>query len=120
MKKGLVVALALLTIIFTALPAFALDVQFSGEYRIRGFYYDSIYATKPAFAPLTFTPGPTFAPLGDAAQTANFLDQRFRLTTRITAGMTAGVVQLDFLNVTGNTTNFGNRELDPDRGKWAR
>jgi hypothetical protein len=106
MKKGLVVALTLLTVALMALPVFALDVQFSGEYRVRGFYYDSIYATKPAFGP-----APTFTNLGDAAQTANFLDQRFRLTSRITAGMTTGVVQLDFLNVTGNTTNFGNREF---------
>lgn len=106
MKKGLVVALALLTITFTALPVFALDVQFSGDYRVRAFYFDSLYATKPAFGPF-----PTFTPLGAAAQTSNFLDQRFRLTSRITAGMTAGVVQLDFLNVNGGPTNLGNREL---------
>jgi len=108
MKKGLVVAFALLTITFTALPVFALDVQFSGDYRVRAFYFDSLFATKPAFGPF-----PTFTPLGDAAQTSNFLDQRFRLTSRITAGMTAGVVQLDFLNVNGGfpNTNLGNREF---------
>jgi len=106
MKKGLVVALALLVVTFTALPLFALDVQFSGDYRVRGFYFDSLYATKPA--------DPTIVPpLGNAAQTANFLDQRFRLTSRITAGMTTGVVQLDFLNVNGGfpNTNLGNREF---------
>lgn len=114
MKKGLVVALALLTITITALPVFALDVQFSGDYRVRGFYFDSIYATKPAFGPITLNPGPpTFPALGDAAQSSNFIDQRFRLTSRITAGMTTGVVQLDFLNVNGNfpNTNLGNREF---------
>ena len=98
MKKGLVVALALLIITSTALPLFALDVQFSGDYRVRAFYFDSLLANKPDL--LT----------GDAsALTSNFLDQRFRLTSRITAGMTAGVVQLDFLNVTGNGP--GNREF---------
>src|SRR5258705_1622914 len=86
MKKGLVVALTLLTVAFMALPVFALDVQFSGDYRVRGFYFDSIYATKPAFGPVTpsaFPLPPTFAALGSAAQTSNFIDQRFRLTTRI-------------------------------------
>jgi hypothetical protein len=102
MKKGLVVALALLIIAFTALPLFALDVQFSGEYRVRAFYFDSLFATRPD--PLT-------PANGDAAQTSNFLDQRFRLTSRITAGMTAGVVQLDFLNVNGGPANLGNRQL---------
>lgn len=104
MKKGLVVALALLTITFTALPLFALDVQFSGDYRIRGFYFDSLFATKPVPPPST---------LGDAAQTSNFLDQRFRLTSRITAGMTTGVVQLDFLHNPSNVQfNLGNRTLN--------
>ncbi len=104
MKKGLVVALALLTITFTALPVFALDVQFSGDYRVRAFYFDSIFATRP---------DPLVPANGDAAQTSNFLDQRFRLTSRITAGMTTGVVQLDFLNVNGGfpNTNLGNREF---------
>src|SRR5689334_7331571 len=106
MKKGLVVALALLTLTLMALPAFALDVQFSGDYRIRGFYFDSIYATKGAFGPVVVGPGPGYVPSvassGDAAQTSNFIDPRFRLTIRITAGMTTGVVQLDFLNVNGN------------------
>ena len=116
MKKGLVVALTLLTVALMALPVFALDVQFSGDYRVRGFYFDSIYATKPAFGPVTVNPFPTppsFAALGSAAQASNFIDQRFRLTTRITAGMTTGVVQLDFLNVHGNfpNTNLGNREF---------
>ena len=112
MKKGLVVALALLINTITALPLFALDVQFSGDYRVRAFYFDSIFATKPAFASPTLTCfTPNFAALGNAAQTSNFLDQSFRLTSRITAGMTTGVVQLDFLNVNGGPNNLGNREF---------
>jgi len=108
MKKGLVVVLALLIIAFTALPLFALDVQFSGDYRVRYFYFDSIYATQPAPVP----PGQP-----NAVQKSDFFDQRFRLTSKITAGMATGVVQLDFLNTNPNgTSNLGNREYGQTTG----
>ena len=43
MKKFSVIALALVAAMLFAVPAMALDVEFSGHYRVRGFYTQNMH-----------------------------------------------------------------------------
>jgi hypothetical protein len=83
MRKLLIVAVGLVTWL-TALPLYAVDVNFSGEFRVRSFWTDNL------------TDGNSGG--GAADDMARFNDQRFRLKTTIKAGVTTGVVVLDFGN----------------------
>lgn len=65
MKKLLMVCVMASLALVVAMPALAVDVDFSGEYRIRGFYNDN----------------PTLQDDGDK-DSASWLDHRFRLKTK--------------------------------------
>lgn len=82
MRKLIVVAAGLMSVL-TALPLYAADVTFSGEFRVRAFWSDNV------------TDGDS-----GVEDEARFNDQRFRLKTAIKAGVTTGVVVLDFGNCT--------------------
>jgi len=93
MRKLLVAAVGLLTVL-TALPVYAVDVNFSGEVRVRAFWDDNLLDGN--------------ASTNDSSR---FDDLRFRLKTSIKAGVTTGVVILDFSNcytgTSGSTINNG-------------
>ncbi len=83
MRKLLVVAVGLLTWL-TALPLYAAEVNFSGEVRVRSFFSDNLFDGTSGG--------------GGAEDTSRFDDLRFRLKTSIKAGVSTGVVVLDFSN----------------------
>lgn len=85
MRKLLIVAVGLVTWL-TALPLYAVDVNFSGEFRVRGFWTDNL------------TDGNSGGTGSGAEDMSRFNDARFRLKTSIKAGVTTGVVVLDFGN----------------------
>jgi hypothetical protein len=80
MRKLLVAAVGLLTVL-TAIPVYAVDVNFSGEVRVRGFWDDNLTDGNSTYDDMS-----------------RFNDMRFRLKTSIKAGVTTGVVVLDFAN----------------------
>jgi hypothetical protein len=80
MRKLLVAAVGILTVL-TALPVYAVDVNFSGEFRVRSFWDDNLVDGNSS-----------------ADDSTRFNDLRFRLKTSIKAGVTTGVVVLDFGN----------------------
>jgi len=83
MRKLIVAAVGLLTVL-TALPLYAAEINFSGEFRVRGFWTDNLADGN--------------AGGGVNEDAARFNDARFRLKTAIKAGVTTGVVVLDFGN----------------------
>jgi hypothetical protein len=85
MRKLLFAAVGLATV-FTALPLYAAEVNFSGEFRVRGFWTNNL------------TDGDSGGLAAGNEDMARFNDQRFRLKTAIKAGVTTGVVVLDFGN----------------------
>jgi len=85
MRKLLVAAVGFLTML-TALPVYAVDVNFSGEVRVRAFWDDNL------------TDGNSGGGVND--DMSRFNDMRFRLKTSIKAGVTTGVIVLDFTNCT--------------------
>ncbi len=70
--------------------AWALDLQIGGEYRVRGFDVNNFFDAR--------SEGGCGTPAGSCNDKERFADQRFRLTTTITAGLTSAVVTLDALN----------------------
>ncbi|HXZ26206.1 MAG TPA: hypothetical protein VEI24_08305, partial [Nitrospiria bacterium] len=80
MRKLLVAAVGLVTLL-TAVPVYAVDVNFSGEVRVRGFWTDNQTDGNSSYDDST-----------------RFADLRFRLKTAIKAGVTTGVVVIDFAN----------------------
>jgi hypothetical protein len=80
MRKLLVAAVGLVTVL-AALPVYAVDVNFSGEFRVRAFWNDNLFDGDSS--------------LNDSSR---FDDLRFRLKTSIKAGVSTGVVVLDFGN----------------------
>ena len=68
MKKWLLVSVMASLALVLTVPALAVDVEFSGEYRIRGFYNDN----------------PTLQDDGED-DSAAWLDHRFRLETKFKA-----------------------------------
>jgi hypothetical protein len=102
MKKAVLVVLAGLMVIISALPVFAVDLKFNGDFRVRGFYHENIidaYDTGTTGAPCT------------AATNCNdqvaYNSMRFLLTATATAGLATGVVTLDFTSA----SNSGNLRL---------
>jgi hypothetical protein len=95
MRKLLIVAVGLVTWL-TALPLYAVDVNFSGEVRVRSFWTDNL------------TDGNSGG--GANEDMARFDDLRFRLKTSIKAGVSTGVVVLDFGNcfVASDASTFNN------------
>jgi hypothetical protein len=83
MKKLMALAIGVMTL-FSTLPLHAAEVTFSGEFRVRGFWTDNL------------TDGNSGG--GAAEDMSRFNDQRFRLKTTIKAGVSTGVVVLDFGN----------------------
>nr|MBI3613628.1 hypothetical protein [Nitrospirota bacterium] len=83
MRKLLVAAVGFFTLL-TALPVYAVDVNFSGEVRVRSFWDDNL------------TDGNAGG--GANEDMARFDDLRFRLKTSIKAGVTTAVVVADFSN----------------------
>ena len=103
MKKALVVFLAGLVVLFAALPAFAADLKFNGDFRIRAFYHENItdaYDTGTTGAPCAGLP----TNCNDAVA---YSSMRFLLTTTASAGLATGVVTLDFTS----QSNSGNLRL---------
>lgn len=80
MKKRIysIIAVAMAVTVWHAMPAFAAKIDVGGELRARGYYIQAEDFTED----------------GDA----NWLDARFRLDTKVSQGMTTGVLQVDFLN----------------------
>jgi hypothetical protein len=87
MRKLLIVAVGLVTWL-TALPLYAVDVNFSGEFRVRSFWSDNLFDGNSGSA-------------GGFDDMSRFNDLRFRLKTSVKAGVTTGVVVLDFGNCLG-------------------
>lgn len=77
MKKLWVMALGTAFLLQTAL-LYAADVKFEGDFRVRGIYADDLDANE------------------DVDDQQAFADGRFRLRTSATAGITSGVVVVDF------------------------
>lgn len=77
MKKLWVMALGTAFLLQTA-SLYAADIKFEGDFRVRGIYADNLDAND------------------DVNDQQAFADGRFRLRTSATAGITSGVVVLDF------------------------
>lgn len=86
MKKLWVMALGTAFLLQTAL-LYAADVKFEGDFRVRGIYADDLDADE------------------DTDDQQAFADGRFRLRTTATAGITSGVVTVDFTNSFNDPTN---------------
>lgn len=83
MKKVVFALLAGLFLLPQALPVFAVDVNLNGEFRVRGFLEGNLTDANKD---------------GRTNDEAAFNDARFRLKTTISAGITEGIVLLDFIN----------------------
>jgi hypothetical protein len=70
--------------------AWAVDLQIGGEYRARAFDVNNFFDAR--------SEGGCGTPAGSCNDHERFADQRFRLTTTITAGLTSAVVTIDALN----------------------
>lgn len=93
MKRNLVFGAVLATLIGMALPSWALDINWGGDYRLRGFYNDNL------------TDGDK-----DTQDSAAYYSSRFMLTTKASQDGVSGVVTL----LAGSTNLTGNRLLgDP-------
>jgi hypothetical protein len=91
MRKWLLTAVGMLTWL-TAVPLYAAEINVSGELRVRGFWTDNL------------TDGDSGdGPAGVRNDTTRFNDLRFRLKTEIKAGVSTGVVVLDFGNCYAGT-----------------
>ncbi|MCI0527203.1 MAG: hypothetical protein L0Y56_07150, partial [Nitrospira sp.] len=98
MKKVLLVFVAGLMVFLTALPVFAVDFKFNGDYRIRGFYTDNL--TDQA----------------DSTDDATaYNSMRFLLTSTASAGIAKGVVTMDFTS----TNNTGNQRFGETGGAYG-
>jgi len=84
MKKAVLVVLAGLMVFFSALPVFAVDLKFNGDFRVRGFYTDNLKDQADST---------------DDATAYNSM--RFLLTTTASAGVAKGVVTMDFTSTSG-------------------
>ncbi len=74
----------------------AMDLQFGGEYRLRAFDLNNFFDARSGGNSAGGCGTPAVS--GSCNDTQRFVDMRFRLTTTATAGITSGVVTLDFLN----------------------
>ncbi|MEW6325705.1 MAG: hypothetical protein AB1515_10010 [Nitrospirota bacterium] len=88
MRKSIVAAVGLL-VGLTALPLYAAEVTFSGEFRVRAFASENILDGDSS----TDIVGGLYG-----NDKTRFNDLRFRLRTAIKAGVTSGIVVLDFGN----------------------
>jgi hypothetical protein len=88
MKKLWVMALGTAFLLQTA-SLYAADVKFEGDFRVRGIYSDDLDANE------------------DADDQRAFADGRFRLRTSAAAGITSGVVVLDFTSAFTNPGQSG-------------
>lgn len=90
MKRSLVWALCFLTLLCAAFPAYAVDLKWGGDYRLRGFYIDNLSDQND-----------------DQTDSAAYYSSRFLLTTTAAEENVTGVVTL----ILGNTNGTGNRLL---------
>jgi hypothetical protein len=88
------VALFCSVLVMMAQPARAVDLKFNGEYRVRAFDLNNFFDDRSG----SNTAGGCGTPPGSCNDQERFIDQRFRLTTTASAGVSSGVVTLDFLN----------------------
>lgn len=86
MKKLWVMALGTALFLQTA-SLYAADIKFEGDFRVRGIYADDLDADE------------------DTEDQQAFADGRFRLRTTATAGITSGVVTVDFTNSFNDPSN---------------
>jgi hypothetical protein len=94
MKKFLNIFFAAALILVSAQSLYAADFKFNGEYRVRGYDYN------------------TLTGVGNGGDGSDYLDQRFLLTGNVTQGMTTGVVELQLLDTTNNGANAINQGGD--------
>ncbi len=89
MKKSLSILFAALFILVTAGSLFAADLKVNGEYRVRGYSYNTLTG---------------FDGISDGA---DYIDQRFLVTGSVAQGMTTGIFELNLSDTTLNTNNGG-------------
>ena len=89
-----VAALLVLVPLMMAADALALDLELSGEYRVRTFDLNNFFDARSGGN----SSSGCGVPAGSCNDQERFIDQRFRLTTTASAGITSAVVTLDFLN----------------------
>lgn len=89
MKKLWVMALGS-AVLLQAASLYAADIKFEGDFRVRGIYADNVTDAND-----------------DTSDEQAFADGRFRLRTTATAGITSGVVVLDFTSSFGDPTQTG-------------
>lgn len=77
-------------LVMAAQTVWAVDLRFSGEYRVRAFSTENLFDARSS--------GGCGTPAGSCNDKQRFADMRFRLTTSATAGVATGAVTLDFLN----------------------
>ena len=108
MKKFWIVLLSMGLLAAFSIPAFAIDVKFSGEYRVRGWYDNNPSGLEKNAASAAFLP----------ERSASFYDQRLRMTTDfvIAEGLTL-TTRFDALEKKWGDTSF-NAGRSPATG-WA-
>ena len=79
----------------------AAELKFSGDFRVRGIYSDNLYDADE---------------VGDDQEA--FADGRFRMKIAATAGITTGIVVVDFSNAFGDPTNTGCGFTGCDTGNY--
>jgi hypothetical protein len=89
MKNGLNILIATLILLILGQSLYATEFQVSGEYRIRGYSYNSVTGID--------------AGQGDQA---DYFDQRLLLTGRVTQEMSTGILELNLFN-TNNGCSTG-------------
>jgi hypothetical protein len=89
MKKSLSILFAALFILVTAGSLYAADLKVNGEYRVRGYNYNTVTG---------------FDGVSDGA---DYIDQRFLMTGSITQGITTGVFEAGLLSSTQGVTSQG-------------
>lgn len=95
MKKLLVLALAAVSTLSSISSLYAADIKFEGDFRVRGIYTNNTADANK-----------------DANDQLAFADGRFRLKTTATAGITSGVVVLDFTNAFRDPSQTGAGGVD--------
>ena len=90
MKKSWVMALGSVGLFLSTASLYAADLKFEGDFRVRGIYSDNLRDSNK-----------------NASDEQAFGDGRFRLKTTATAGITSGVVVLDFTSAFQDPSQTG-------------
>lgn len=92
MKKVVVLVLAGISLFCSSSLLYAVDIQFEGDFRVRGIYTDNLDDAKKKEG-------------GLFDDQEAFSDMRFRLRTIATTGITSAIVTLDFTNANRDPNN---------------